>query len=189
MRLPQTHHKHSSTKGYRRLLDALAEIDGVHRVATGRVKPRMGAGRPVAPISKVRARSSRACRSRSTPTARSWTPTWSPTGPTLWKRRCASAAGPPRSPPRAARRLRRDRQPRVGRVQQRVLERHPARLVQVGRAQRRHEVRCAGCRAPPPLPRLRSSRRSSAQQLLERLAQPRAHDATGTWCQSSPAAS
>jgi hypothetical protein len=50
----KTHHKHSSSKGYRRLLDALAEIDGVHRVATGRVKPRMGSGRPVAPISKVR---------------------------------------------------------------------------------------------------------------------------------------
>ena len=50
----KTHHKHSSRKGYRRLLDGLAEIDGVHRVATGRVKPRMGAGRPVAPISKVR---------------------------------------------------------------------------------------------------------------------------------------
>ena len=50
----KTHHKHSSTKGYRRLLDALAELDGVHRVATGRVKPRMGSGRPVAPISKVR---------------------------------------------------------------------------------------------------------------------------------------
>jgi hypothetical protein len=50
----KTHHKHSSTKGYRRLLDALAKIDGVHRVATGKVKPRMGAGRPVAPISKVR---------------------------------------------------------------------------------------------------------------------------------------
>ena len=26
----------------------------MHRVATGRVKPRMGSGRPVAPISKVR---------------------------------------------------------------------------------------------------------------------------------------
>jgi hypothetical protein len=50
----KTHHKHSSTKGYRRLLDTLADIDGVHRVATGRVKPRMGSGRPVAPISKVR---------------------------------------------------------------------------------------------------------------------------------------
>ena len=50
----KTHHKHSSRKGYRRLLDALAEIDGVHRVATGRVTPRMGSGRPVAPISKVR---------------------------------------------------------------------------------------------------------------------------------------
>jgi hypothetical protein len=50
----KTHHKHSSTKGYRRLLDALAELDGVHRVATGKVKPRMGSGRPVAPISKVR---------------------------------------------------------------------------------------------------------------------------------------
>jgi hypothetical protein len=50
----QTHHKHSSTKGYRRLLDRLAEHPAVHRVATGRVTPRMGAGRPVAPISKVR---------------------------------------------------------------------------------------------------------------------------------------
>ena len=50
----KTHHKHSSNKGYRRLLDALAELDGVHRVATGKVKPRMGSGRPVAAISKVR---------------------------------------------------------------------------------------------------------------------------------------
>ncbi|MEA2422003.1 MAG: hypothetical protein QOF55_1102 [Thermoleophilaceae bacterium] len=50
----KTHHKHSSKKDYRRLLDALAELDGVHRVATGKVKPRMGAGRPTAAISKVR---------------------------------------------------------------------------------------------------------------------------------------
>jgi hypothetical protein len=50
----RTHHKHSSRKGYRRLLDRLAAHDAVHRVATGRVKPRMGSGRPVAPISKVR---------------------------------------------------------------------------------------------------------------------------------------
>ncbi|HEX8053775.1 MAG TPA: hypothetical protein VF517_12350 [Thermoleophilaceae bacterium] len=50
----KTHHKHSSTKGYRRLLDSLAAIEGVHRVATGRVTPRMGSGRPVAAISKVR---------------------------------------------------------------------------------------------------------------------------------------
>jgi hypothetical protein len=50
----KTHHKHSSTKGYRRLLDTLAAIDGVHRVATGKVKPRMGSGRPIAPISKLR---------------------------------------------------------------------------------------------------------------------------------------
>ncbi|CAN5556679.1 hypothetical protein BH20ACT18_BH20ACT18_02470 [soil metagenome] len=50
----RTHHKHSSTKGYRRLLDALAGHEAVHSVATGRVKPRMGSGRPVAPISKVR---------------------------------------------------------------------------------------------------------------------------------------
>jgi hypothetical protein len=49
-----THHKHSSRKGYRRLLDTLAAHEAVHRVATGRVKPRMGSGRPVAPISKVR---------------------------------------------------------------------------------------------------------------------------------------
>jgi hypothetical protein len=50
----KTHHKHSSKKGYRRLLDALADLDGVHSVATGKVKPRMGEGRPVATISKVR---------------------------------------------------------------------------------------------------------------------------------------
>ena len=50
----KTHHKHSSSKGYRRLLDSLAGLDGVHRVATGRVTPRMGSGRPVAQISKVR---------------------------------------------------------------------------------------------------------------------------------------
>jgi hypothetical protein len=50
----KTHHKHSSTKGYRRLLDSLAALEGVHRVATGRVTPRMGSGRPVAEISKVR---------------------------------------------------------------------------------------------------------------------------------------
>lgn len=50
----RTHHKHSSTKDYRRLLDRLADHPAVHSVATGRVKPRMGAGRPIAPISKVR---------------------------------------------------------------------------------------------------------------------------------------
>ncbi|MEA2307816.1 MAG: hypothetical protein QOG86_1323 [Thermoleophilaceae bacterium] len=50
----KTHHKHSSTKGYRKLLDSLAGLEGVHRVATGRVTPRMGSGRPVATISKVR---------------------------------------------------------------------------------------------------------------------------------------
>ncbi len=50
----RTHHKHSSRKAYRRLLDSLAGHEAVHRVATGRVKPRMGSGRPVAPISKVR---------------------------------------------------------------------------------------------------------------------------------------
>jgi hypothetical protein len=36
------------------LLDSLAGHEAVHRVATGRVKPRMGSGRPIAPISKVR---------------------------------------------------------------------------------------------------------------------------------------
>ena len=50
----RTHHKHSSRKGYRRLLDRLADHEAVPSVATGRVKPRMGSGRPVAPISKVR---------------------------------------------------------------------------------------------------------------------------------------
>ncbi len=50
----RTHHKHSSKKGYRRLLDGIAAIEGVHSVATGRVRPRMGSGRPVAAISKVR---------------------------------------------------------------------------------------------------------------------------------------
>ena len=50
----KTHHKHSSKKGYRRLLEGLAALEDVHSVATGRVKPRMGSGRPIAPISKVR---------------------------------------------------------------------------------------------------------------------------------------
>jgi hypothetical protein len=50
----RTHHKHSSTKRYRRVLDRLADHPAVHRVATGRVTPRMGTGRPVALISKVR---------------------------------------------------------------------------------------------------------------------------------------
>jgi len=50
----RTHHKHSSSKGYRRLLDRIAGHEAVHSVATGRVTPRMGSGRPVAPISKVR---------------------------------------------------------------------------------------------------------------------------------------
>lgn len=50
----RTHHKHSSSKGYRRLLDRLAGHDAVHSVATGRVTPRMGSGRPIAQISKVR---------------------------------------------------------------------------------------------------------------------------------------
>ncbi len=50
----ETHHKHSSKKGYRRLLDGLEAIEAVHSVATGRVKPRMGSGRPIAQISKVR---------------------------------------------------------------------------------------------------------------------------------------
>ncbi len=50
----KTHHKHSSKKGYRRLLDGLEAIEEVHSVATGKVKPRMGSGRPIAQISKVR---------------------------------------------------------------------------------------------------------------------------------------
>jgi hypothetical protein len=50
----KTHHKHSSSKGYRRLLDALAAHPAVHRVATGRVNPRMGSGRARAPIGKLR---------------------------------------------------------------------------------------------------------------------------------------
>ena len=54
MSAKRTHHKHSSTKGYRRVLARLADHPAVHRVAPGRVTPRMGAGRPVALISKVR---------------------------------------------------------------------------------------------------------------------------------------
>jgi len=50
----RTHHKHTSRKDYRRLLDRLAAHEAVHSVATGRVKPRMGSGRPIAVISKVR---------------------------------------------------------------------------------------------------------------------------------------
>lgn len=36
------------------MLDRLAAHPAVHKVATGRVTPRMGTGRPVAQISKVR---------------------------------------------------------------------------------------------------------------------------------------
>lgn len=50
----QTHHKHSSRKGYRRLLEAIAGMNNVHSVATGRVKPRGGSGRAHAPIAKAR---------------------------------------------------------------------------------------------------------------------------------------
>ena len=60
----QTHHKHSSKRrakrwravrrDRRRLLDKLAAHEAVHSVATSRVKPRMGSGRPVAAISKLR---------------------------------------------------------------------------------------------------------------------------------------
>jgi hypothetical protein len=50
----KTHHKHSSSKGYRRLLDSLEAHPDVHSIATGKVKPRMGSGRPVAQISKLR---------------------------------------------------------------------------------------------------------------------------------------
>lgn len=50
----QTHHKHSSSKGYRKLLDTIAALDHVHRVATGRIKPRMGSGRALAPLAKAR---------------------------------------------------------------------------------------------------------------------------------------
>ena len=50
----QTHHKHSSRKGYRRLLETIAGLEHVHRVATGRVKPRMGRGRARAPLAKAR---------------------------------------------------------------------------------------------------------------------------------------
>ena len=50
----RTHHKHTARKGHRRMLDAIADHPAVHSVATGRVTPRMGSGRPVAAISKVR---------------------------------------------------------------------------------------------------------------------------------------
>ncbi|MFY9264669.1 MAG: DUF2103 domain-containing protein [Solirubrobacterales bacterium] len=50
----QTHHKHSSRKGYRRLLESIAAMDHVHSVATGRIKPRMGRGRADAPLAKAR---------------------------------------------------------------------------------------------------------------------------------------
>lgn len=36
------------------MLDRLAAHPAVHRVATGKVTPRMGSGRPIALISKVR---------------------------------------------------------------------------------------------------------------------------------------
>ncbi len=50
----RTPHKHTSRKGFRRLLDRVAGHEAVHRSATGRVTPRMGSGRPVAPISRLR---------------------------------------------------------------------------------------------------------------------------------------
>ncbi len=50
----KTHHKHSSSKEHRKLLDAIEAHRLVHSVATGKVKPRMGTGRPVSMISKVR---------------------------------------------------------------------------------------------------------------------------------------
>ncbi len=50
----KTHHKHSSSKEHRKLLDAIEAHHLVHSVATGKVKPRMGSGRPVARISKLR---------------------------------------------------------------------------------------------------------------------------------------
>ena len=89
----RTHHKHSSTKGYRRLLDRLADHPDVHRVATGRVTPRMGAGRPgradlegapgrVGPLDHDQRRR----RDRSTPTS-------SPTAPTRSRSSWPSRAG------------------------------------------------------------------------------------------------
>ena len=50
----KTHHKHSSSKDHRRLLDSIEAHPLVHSVATGKVKPRMGSGRPVSMISKAR---------------------------------------------------------------------------------------------------------------------------------------
>ena len=50
----QTHHKHSSKKGYRRLLDKLAAHEDVHRVATGRVSRGWARGVRSRTISKIR---------------------------------------------------------------------------------------------------------------------------------------
>ena len=88
-----THHKHSSTKAYRRLLDRLADHPDVHRVATGRVTPRMGAGPPDRADLEGPRRSPPGSRSRSTSTARSSTPTSSPTAPTRSPRSWRSRAG------------------------------------------------------------------------------------------------
>ena len=71
---------------------------------------------------------------------------------------------------------------------QRLRRVHPARLVQVRRAHRRHEVRVAVAvhRHRPAPPQLAPQQR---QQLLQRLRPVAAPTRTGTWCQSSPAAS
>lgn len=88
----RTHHKHTARKGYRRMLDAIADHPAVHSVATGRVKPRMGAGRPVAAISKVRPVTSGLSVTFNAEGAMIDASS-SPTGPTRSWSTCASAGG------------------------------------------------------------------------------------------------
>ena len=96
-------------------------------------------------------RRSRACRSRSTPMARSSTPTWSPTSPTRSRPPWPSAAGPPRRrTPSSAAASGVTISPAAARTRQRGLgiERR-ARSCRCA-AQPPPRSPCGGCRAAPP---------------------------------------
>ena len=162
------------------------KIDGVHRVATGRIKPRWAPdGRAPSPRSGAPTRAVDHDQHRRRDRD-AYVVTDRPDAVEAAMRERGWTAVVHAS----RRRLRRDRQPRLGRVRPaRPRASTPRDLVQVRGAHAPPRSRCAGRRAPPPRPRLRSSRRSSGEQLLERLGALGSRDATGTWCQSSPAAS
>ena len=184
----KTHHKHSSTKGYRRLLDGLAELDGRasrgHRTgeAADGLRPPGGADIEGA------ATRSRGCRSRSTPTGRSWTPTWSPTG-----RRAVEAAMRERgwtllvvhAQQRAAHGVTMSPAPAPRPAPPRA--RCRAAVVHVGGHDGGHEVGVAVAvhrhgTAPAQLAPQERQRSSST-------AAPSSGERSGTWCQVSPSLS